>query len=174
MKKAELILHPVRMRIIQALVRGERMTAQALQQRLSDVPQATLYRHLKKLADAGVLRVAEEIPVRGTVEKVYELPAMGAEISVEELKQASGDDHLTYFMQFAAGLISEYGRYLQGGQTDLVKDGVSYRQYPVYLTEEENLQLLKDIRSLIVKAMANEPAEGRRRRWLAVIDFPER
>jgi predicted ArsR family transcriptional regulator len=176
MKKAEIILHPIRMRIIQTLIRGERMTAQALQQQLDDVPQATLYRHLKKLTDAGVLKVAEEIPVRGTLEKVYALSAGGAEISAEELRQASGEEHMALFMQFAANLISEYGRYVQSATPaapDLEKDGVSLRQYSAWLTDEENLQLLRDIRSLLQKAMQNEPVEGRKRRLLAILDFPE-
>lgn len=173
LKKAEIILHPVRMRVIQSLVRGERMTAQQLQERLVDVPQATLYRHLKKLVESGVLMVAEEIPNRGTLEKVYTLPEKGAEISVEELEQASPDDHMTFFMNYLASLIGEYGRYIHQDHIDLVKDGVSYRQFSAYLTEEENLKMLYDIRDIVLKAMKNEPNEHRRKRLLSIIDFPE-
>lgn len=173
MKKAELILHPVRMRIIQALIRGDQMTAQQLQERLPDVPQATLYRHLKKMVDGDVLEIVEEIPNRGTLEKVYRLPAHGAEISVSEMQQASPDDHMAYFMNYLASLIGEYGRYLQRPDAELVKDGVSYRQYSVYLSDEENMQLLYAIRDMLKKAMANEPDGKRKRRLISIIDFPE-
>jgi len=173
MKKAEIILHPVRIRIIQALVRGDRMTAQQLQERLVDVPQATLYRHLKKLMESGVLTVVDEIPNRGTIEKVYMLPEKGAEISVEELQQSSPDDHMTFFMNYLASIIGEYGRYIHRSNVDLVKDGVSYRQFSAYLTEEENLKMLYDIRDIVKKAMENEPNEHRRKRFISVIDFPE-
>lgn len=171
--KAEVIFHPIRMRIIQALVRGDLMTTQQLQERLQDVPQATLYRHLKKLVEAGVLVIAEEIPNRGTVEKVYRLPEMGAEISREELEQASEEDHLTYFVKFAINLIGEYGRYLQSGNIDLYRDGVSYRQYSAWLTEEENLQVLREIKEILVKAAQNKPEGNRRRRLISVTAFPE-
>lgn len=172
-KKAEVILHPIRIRIIQALIRGEHMTTQQLQERLQDVPQATLYRHLKRMVEAGVLAIADEIPNRGTVEKVYMLPEKGAEISREELEQASTEDHLVYFVNYAANLIGEYGRYLQSGSIDLYRDGVSYRQYSAWLSEEENLQVLREIRDILAKAAQNKPGGNRRRRLFSITDFPE-
>jgi len=149
------------------------MTAQQLQERLADVPQATMYRHLKKMIDASVLVVVDEIPNRGTLEKVYMIPAKGAEISVEELKQASPEEHLTYFMNYAVNIIGEYGRYLQHSDVDLFKDGVSYRQTTVHLSDEENIQMLVAIREVLTKAMQNEPNENRRRRLISIVDFPE-
>lgn len=171
-KKADIILHPIRMRIIKALIRGERMTAQQLQEVLQDVPQATLYRHLKKMTDAHVLTIVDEIPNRGTLEKLYMLPSKAAEISQEEFMQASADEHFSYFMNYIATLIGGYERYLNQ-DFDLVKDGVSYRQYDAYLSEEENLELLYAIRDLINKAMSNEPDPSRKKRLISVIHFPE-
>jgi len=149
------------------------MTAQQLQERIGDVPQATLYRHLRKMVEAGVLLIVDEIPNRGTLEKVYMLPAKAASVTAEDLEQATPDDHLTYFMNYLANLIGEYGRYIQRSGVDLVKDGVSYRQYSVYLSEEENLELLYKLRDILIEAMNNEPDGNRRRRLLSIIDFPE-
>ena len=56
---AELIFHPVRLRVIVALARSTPMTAQQLAEVLGDVPPATLYRHLNKLLVGGILRVVE-------------------------------------------------------------------------------------------------------------------
>jgi DNA-binding transcriptional ArsR family regulator len=161
------------MRIIQALLRGEKLTAHQLQQRLTDVPQATLYRHLKKMVEAGVLDIAEEIPIRGTLEKVFVLADHGAHITAEDLRDATADDHMSLFMNFLAGMIGEYGRYIQHSGLDLMKDGVSYRQFSVYLTEEENLQMLYAIRDILKQAMENEPNEHRRKRIVYLVDFPE-
>lgn len=148
------------------------MTAQQLQEVLQDVPQATLYRHLKKMTDAHVLTIVDEIPNRGTLEKLYMLPSKAAEISQEEFMQASADEHFSYFMNYIATLIGGYERYLNQ-DFDLVKDGVSYRQYDAYLSEEENLELLYAIRDLINKAMSNEPDPSRKKRLISVIHFPE-
>ncbi|WP_158602364.1 helix-turn-helix domain-containing protein [Cohnella endophytica] len=168
-----MILHPIRMRIIQALINGSRMTSQQIQERLEDVPQATMYRHLKKMVDAGVLEVAEEIPNRGTLEKVYRLPEKGAIISAEDLKRASPEDHLSFFMNYAAQIIGEYGNYVKQPDLDLVQDGVSYRQISLYLSDEENIQLLTALWEILMKAIQNQPDENRRRRLISIIDFPQ-
>jgi len=49
----DLVLHPVRMRILLAVAHGQQMTPLALAAQLPGVPQATLYRHIKALAASG-------------------------------------------------------------------------------------------------------------------------
>src|SRR6185437_14890770 len=93
---AELLFHPVRMRIIVALARGAQLTAQQLGEVLADVPAPTLYRQLKKLHEGGVLDVVEERRVRGTVERVYALRLGGPGLN-PNLAQASREDHMRYF-----------------------------------------------------------------------------
>src|SRR5690242_1673068 len=70
--RADLILHPVRMRLLVALARRQ-LTTRQLSARLPDVAQATLYHHLGLLTRAGLLRVVSQRPVRGTLEKRYAL-----------------------------------------------------------------------------------------------------
>ncbi len=52
--RADLILHPLRLRIIETLVNSEPLTPQEMRMRLPGVAQATLYRHLKILTDSGI------------------------------------------------------------------------------------------------------------------------
>ena len=172
-KKADIILHPVRIRIIQCLIAGKRMTSYQLHEEMSDIPQATLYRHLRKLKEAGLLVITDERPSRGALEKVYTLPEHAANLSKEDLMGASAEDHLTYFINFVANLIGEYGRYVQQPDMDLFKDGVSYRQVPLYLSEEENLELLISIRNLFEKYKDNKPDNIRRKRLITTITHPE-
>lgn len=172
-KKAEVILHPVRMRIIQCLVSRKRMTPYQLQEEMPDIPQATLYRHVRKLKDAGILVVADERQSRGATEKVYMLPEYAAVLTQEDLQHATAEDHLTYFINYAAHLIGEYGRYVQQPGIHLERDGVSYRQWPLYLTDEENLEMLYAIRDIFKKYMDNGPGDGRRKRLISTIVHPE-
>ncbi|WP_309121909.1 helix-turn-helix domain-containing protein [Paenibacillus sp.] len=172
-QKADLILHPVRMRIIQCLIGGAPKSAQQLQELLPDVPQATLYRHLKKLSDANMLAIAEERPNRGTVERWYTLPERAAELTADDLRAASPEDHLAFFMKFASHLIGQYGRYVRKPGLDLLADGVSYRQIALQLSDEEHLRLLASIRELFAEAARNEPSPERRNRVYSVIAFPE-
>ena len=168
---AEVILHPVRMRIIQAVI-GRSMTAGQLGEALPDVAQATLYRHLNKLSSAGILTVVEERPVRGTVEKVYALLDDAASLTSADVAQASKEDHLRYFGVFVASLLGEFRRYLDRETINFDADGVGYRLVALYLTDEELGHLVAARNAALFSALANQPGPGRRRRLLASIVMP--
>jgi DNA-binding transcriptional ArsR family regulator len=172
--RSDLILHPIRMRIIQALVTGEHMTTQQLAEMLPDVPQATMYRQLNKLLQAKLIDVVERNQIRGTVEKVYALAAKGADAtpSPEDVAKMSPEEHMQLFLKFAASLIADLGDYLRQDDYDLFKDGVSFRQVQFYLTDEEYMQLLLSIREQMGKYMGNKPGQGRRRRMMSTIVIP--
>ncbi len=169
---ADLILHPVRMRIILALGRGVALTASDLSAQLSDVPAATLYRHLATLVDGQILMVVDEHRVRGAVERTYALEHHNANLGPDDLATASREDHLRYFASFTATLIDEYARYLRRDEIDLGADGVSYREASLYLSDAEYLELLKEIWGAIVARIDTPASDGRRARSLAVIGIP--
>src|SRR3954449_8021597 len=98
-KKTELLMHPVRMRILMA-VATRNLTPLQLAEELVNVPQATLYRHLNKLVQAKILRVVEERPVRGTVEKVYGINYETIKLGNQDLLQASREELLEFFTNF--------------------------------------------------------------------------
>lgn len=170
--QADLLLHPIRMRIILALV-GRQMTAYQLAAALPDVPQATLYRHIGKLAQGGVLRVAEERPIRGTVEKVYTLVEGMARVTPEQMAAAGRDDHLRYFLTFLVSLLDSYARYLKRDSIDPVADGVGYSTLALYLSDEEFQQLAAALQAAVLPMLSNEPGPERRRRIVATIVLPD-
>src|SRR3954463_15009239 len=107
----DVILHPVRMRIIQYLI-NQQLTAQQLKELLPDIPQASLYRNLKKLVETEVIHIVDEIPNRGTVEKVYSIhDPSKTSISPKDLNKLTKDDHLSLFIKFMANLMGDYERY---------------------------------------------------------------
>src|SRR5258707_34395 len=115
LSKADLIVHPVRLRIIQVILARE-LTSRQIAERLPDVPQATLYRQIKILLQGGLLQVTGEKQVHGIVEKTYSMPAGAAHLSREEFAQISAEDHARYFAIFAGGLSGALSRYV--GQED--------------------------------------------------------
>lgn len=48
-------------------------TVKEIRKALPDIPSASLYRHIKILADCSILMVVGENRIRGTVESVYQL-----------------------------------------------------------------------------------------------------
>ncbi|WP_428911480.1 helix-turn-helix domain-containing protein [Niallia sp. Krafla_26] len=170
--KIKTILHPVRMKIIQALINGKEMTAQELAQWAEDVPQATLYRHINKLLDADFIEIVQENPVRGTVEKVYALKEPDVQ-SQEDYLKLSKEEHLELFLTFTTQLLSLYESYLAQDDVDIVKDGVSYTMANLYLSDQEFMELMQGIGSLIGSAIKNEPTPERRARNIATVIIPE-
>ena len=110
-RSSDLLLHPVRLRIVQALVKRP-MTAGGLKEVLGDVAQATLYRHIKALQNGGMVDVAAERQVRGTVERTYQVVEGAVALSAEELADAGSDDHFRYFATFLGTLLADYSAYL--------------------------------------------------------------
>src|SRR5450759_1157774 len=141
----DLILHPVRMRLIVALGAGAPMTAAELQERMPDVPPATLYRHLNALRRGGILAVAEEPRTRhveerrtrGAVERHFVLHPGAASLLPADLANATPDDHLRWFASFVASLLGAFGRYVAADTPDLARDGVGYRVVVLQLSDAE-------------------------------------
>ncbi len=168
----DLLLHPIRLRIVQALV-GDPMTPLELKDRLGDVPQATLYRHLKQLADGGLLEVVAERPIRGGVERTYGVVTASVALGDDELESATNDDHFRYFATFVGTLLADYAAYLESGPAALSADRVGYRQVPLWLTDEEFDDLVATMAAAVQEHVDNPPAPGRRRRLLSTIVVPD-
>lgn len=172
--KADLILHPIRMRIIQCFMNEEALTAQQIRQYLEEIPQATLYRHLKILEKGHILEIVEENKIRGAVEKVYALKESEVSLTKEELEAMNSEELMTLFTKFVSGLIGQFQSYLDQGTYDLFKDGVSFRQAAFNLDEEEFRDMLKEVRSVYQKYMKRQPKPGRKKRTVATIILPEK
>ncbi|MGM7724616.1 helix-turn-helix domain-containing protein [Metabacillus sp. Hm71] len=170
--KAKLILHPVRMKIVQTLIGSRELNVQQIAQKLTDVPQATLYRHLNKLVEAEVIRVVKENQIRGTIEKIYSLAE--EEISgKEELENVTREEHLTLFLTFMTHLLGKYESYLNQEQIDLYKDGVGFREALVYLSDEEFQEFAQELSTLMKKVIEKEPTKNRKARHIVSIFIPE-
>lgn len=168
----DLLLHPIRLRIVQALV-GAPMTPLQLKDRLGDVPQATLYRHINHLADGGLLEVLEERPIRGGVERTYGVVTRSVVLGEGELESATADDHFRYFATFVGTLLADFAAYLDAGEPAVSSDRVGYRQVPLWLTDEEFDTLAASMTTAVQEHVDNPPTPGRRRRLLSTIVMPD-
>lgn len=169
-KIEDLFLHPIRLRILLSLSK-QKLTPLQLSELLSDVPQATLYRHINKLLQNDLLQVVEERQVRGTVEKVY-TANFSARVG-GDLTSVSKDDLLRYFTTFMLLVLNDFSQYLEHHEKpDLVADRVSFAQAPLYLNAEETDQFIKELASVVLKWMENKPSPERHRRLLNTIFMP--
>jgi DNA-binding transcriptional ArsR family regulator len=168
----ELLMHPVRLRIVHAMSGGVTRTTSDLLARLPDVSKATMYRHVSLLAEAGVLEVVSEQRVHGAVERRYRLYRPRAVINPDAAASMTLEEHRHGFAAAMAALVAEFNTYLHQGNADPTEDKVGYRQIPLWLSQDERDELISQIRTFLVSKMDNQPGPGRRLHLLSPILFP--
>ena len=172
MASADLLLHPVRLRIVKAFLGDRALTTSQLAAEISDVPAGSLYRHVARLTRAGVLQVVAERRVRGAVERTYTMRAATAQIQPDEARAMTAEQHTQAFTAYVAGLLADFGRYLATDPPDPAAEA-GYRAGALWLTDAEFAQLLIDLNAVFQPRLANTPAPGRRRRMLYTVYLPD-
>lgn len=172
-KRADLVLHPVRLRIISILSSSE-LTAGQIAGMLPDIPQATLYRHLKSLENASLINVVDSHPVRGTVEKVYGLrTAASVSFDTEDAKNFTKDDHQKYFSAFLGSLFSSFMNVVDSlDENPKLLERLGYRTRSVEIPKGKIKDFQKDYLALLKKYSSSE--EGIKERYLlSTVMVPE-
>ena len=170
--KANLLLHPIRMRIIME-ISGGRMAAKELSQAMPEVPQATLYRHIKALTEGGILCVVEENPVRGTVERVYAIQS--ASLAAEDLALLSKDELLQAGTMVITDFLADFRRYLDRldeEHMDVIADGLDFTKLQLNLSDDELRQFREELWGVVRSRMKNEPSEERERLIFSYLIIP--
>ena len=163
MEIAEVVMNPVRQRIFQYFLLHETGTAKELKKALPDVPSASLYRHIKILADHSILMVVGENRIRGTVESVYQLNKNA--LATED---ASGNA-----VQMALlGICAAFARYFADGNADPKKDMLLLTNCTLLLTDEEFSGFLSEINEIALKYMRAEATDRSKTRQITLISSP--
>ncbi|HJC24667.1 MAG TPA: helix-turn-helix domain-containing protein [Candidatus Eisenbergiella merdavium] len=171
-KLMDCIVNPVKCKLLLEIHSQGKTTAKHLADTYNDIPQATLYRHLKKMLSDGILQVVEETQVRGTVEKTYSL-AYGINSTMETmLKENSGELYMQYFIQYILGFAKQFQKYCQSPNINIQKDMTGFSLSPLYLSDDELTSLVTDISRIIGAVKNNKPNPERQLRTIGVIVSP--
>jgi len=178
MERVDLILHPVRFRILEMLV-GESLTTQEMADRLPDVPKSSIYRHVRALLDAELIAVEGTRPVRGVVERTYRLDHL-PHLGPEEIGRLTAEECVHYFRVYVMTLIQGFAAYVNaaggappGGQPpDMLADRAGYTETFIWATTEELDRFGAALNDFLRPLLANRPAGGRRRHKIAFITHP--
>jgi DNA-binding transcriptional ArsR family regulator len=172
MDTLDVLLHPIRLRIVHAMSGQRDMTTSDLCVRLADVPKSSVYRHVALLADAGVLEVVDEQRVHGAVERRYRLQQARAVIDQQAAASMTLNEHRRLFAAAIAALVAEFNAYLDSGSADPTADSVSYRQFPLWLNQAELASLYDEVGTSIQSRLGYTPAPDRKLYLLSTILFP--
>ncbi|WP_238904752.1 hypothetical protein [Clostridium sp. YIM B02506] len=171
-KVIECITHPIKCKLLLELYSSGKATAKQLTEIYNDIPQATLYRYLKRMTNDGVLKVVEENQVRGTIEKTYGV-AINLDSNGQDLiGENSGDAYMQMFMQYVFGFIKRFQDYCKNPNIDILKDRSGFSLAPIYATDEELESAMVEYSKIIQPLYKNRPTADRKSRTLGLIISP--
>ncbi|WP_162616213.1 helix-turn-helix domain-containing protein [Paenibacillus lutimineralis] len=174
-KKADFLLHPVRMRIVQQLLLGKPLTIAQLTDVLGDVPQATLYRHVNLLLKAEFIEVADTQKVKGTEERLFSVREDNLKIPEAEIESTPIEDHIRYFSVFHGNLLQLATTYLANTPPEKYKEeGFGYWSTPIHVSDEEFIELVQSINQSLEKVLDNKPSPERKTRLFAGMFIPQK
>lgn len=164
MEISKVILNEARLRILQHIYVHEKVNTASLVAALPDIPRATIYHHIKILEDSKLIAVVEENRIRNTVEKIY-AARMG---NVTELL----DNPIQLSAAFHMGLMREFFQYFSSQDVNIKRDQAFFSSAYLAVTEEEYMQLLKELKAIILRYSDFPKTSERRLRKLSLISSP--
>ena len=173
MSKADIIIHPIRMRIL-AELGARHCTTQQIAAALHDVARGSVYRHVNTLIEHGIVEVISEKQVHSVLERTLAVAAGQGRLSVEDFAKATPDDHKAYFMTYISSFVQAFGTYVDGKSTqEILEGGLTYNQIIAYANDSEIADLRQKFVELLQPLLTNEPTAGRKRLTLGAIIIPE-
>ena len=160
---AEVFMNPVRQRIIQYLLVHDKGTVKEMKKVLSDIPSASLYRHIKILNDHEFIIVVEENIIRGTVENVYQLNRAALEVD---------DESGTSVQMSLLSLCASFAKYFSGGHANPRKDLLMLTSCTLTLTDEDFIKFLTELNEVATKYMAKPVTEKSVSRQVTLVSSP--
>jgi len=167
----KILLDPTRIRIIQALILGEKQafTTNEICDQLSDVPRATLYRHINVLIEANILQIVSERKVRGSVERTLSM-------NMDTIKSASETEDVPQrIFQVLMLIYAKFERYFQDKpdrSRASVTDTMFISQTTLMLTDDEFAAYLTEMQALSQKYLFQDVVESRKLRDISFICAP--
>jgi DNA-binding transcriptional ArsR family regulator len=168
--RTDLITHPVRMRILLALVGADR-TAQGIAALVEDVPASSIYRHLHILIDAGLIEVVAERRVRGALERTLRLREGAASLDPDQTEALTPDDYRRMFAVFVTHLLHEWQRYVAQPDFDPLRDLTGFRTAAFHASDDEWRAAIEAINAALLPLIGNEPRGDRRLRRIASVSL---
>ncbi|MFF2529774.1 helix-turn-helix domain-containing protein [Brevibacillus sp. NPDC058079] len=177
--KVDVLMHPVRMKICQSLMRNKEngLTPLEMVKIIKDVPQATLYRQLQIMMDSGIIHVIKEKKVKSVSEKYYALKEDEARIDAEEWKKVSQQQKLDYVTYYQLSLLYQYQSYLKKlEEQNTSEDSATFSLAALTLDDEKFKQFQNELNELINKYYHNTSennAEDTPVRTVAITIIPD-
>ena len=167
----DVLLHPVRWRIVQRVL-GRELTTTELKRDLPDIPTTTLYRHVAALIDAGYLTVVRERKVRGTTERTLTLDQTTVgRIDEREARAMTPAQHRQAFLLLLTRLAADFDRFVDRGDLYQRVAQLGYSQLALYVDAVDLDTIRQGFNALVEPHLTESP--GKDRVVLSVFALPD-
>jgi hypothetical protein len=170
--KADLITHPLRARILAALM-GRQLTTGQIAALVPEIPLPSLYRHIKTLLEGAAIQVVEEVRVNGALAKVYATVPGMTRLTPHDVKEAGKAEHLQYFTTFLNTLAQTFQTSLESGDLEEYATLMSATVLPLHLSPEEVREFQKQMGDFLRPWQDLMPSPERKRLLLSLTLFPD-
>lgn len=113
---------PYRCQLFVEILRGTCSRASELHTKYPNIPRATMYRHLKRLTEDGLIEVVDEVKKRGTVERTYAPVRRVFEDMESALKTNPSEMYYSMFLQFVLSFVQQFREYCDDPEADLARE----------------------------------------------------
>lgn len=166
----KVMMHPLRIKIIQELAIKEKATTKEIQKACGDCSQATLYRHLKEMLEYDLIEVVEENNINGIIEKVYSIKTDVSKELMSNKEKMSKDDFQNIFNQFLITIMSDLRSYLEQEKAiENIQNNIGLVSQSLFLSDEELLEMMREIVKIISLRINNEKTSIRKLRKVSYI-----
>lgn len=161
----KIILNPVRMRIIQELSNGHKITTSELCEKIKDVPRTTMYRHITTLIDNNILTVVSEKKIRGSLERTL---ALNIETLASYNTLENADQNAFGFLMTT---YSKFHNYFSKEDANPAKDKIFLNNTVLMMNDDEFNSFVVELSELIMKYNFDF-SETRKSRDISIISAP--
>ena len=171
-KLIEYLTNPLKNKLLTEIKSSQKITAKEISAKLKEIPQTTLYRHLNRMVEDGIIEVIGENQIKNLREKIY---ALAIDFD-EEMKAIENDSSnqlfLAQFKAFTNGLEEEFHKALTDKRLGDAQGSYGFNITPFYATNEEVHELAFKIQELLKPYTEIESCPMRRLRNIASIITP--
>lgn len=165
MELMKVLSNPVKLRIMQYVQENDTVTTKQIAEKLTDVPTATLYRHINTMLKEEILIIAEERKVRGSLER-------SIAVNKQMMVDVGNDGIAGAAYQFLMNLFLQFRKYEEKGNCDPIRDMLSMRICMLKLTDEKFYEMFNEWKDMIDKYQKEEDTLHGKMRSISFISAP--
>lgn len=161
----DIMMNPVRMRIIQTVGAVESITATEVCLKINDIPRTTVYRHISILINADVLIVVNERKIRGSIERTIAL-------NIEQLSKHNTTDNIPQqALRFLMNTYSKFEKYFSKERKTPSNNVIFFNNTVLMMDDQEFNLFLSELQALLLKYQF-DVKHGRKLRDISIISSP--